>query len=84
MSMQSQGRQHNVRKFEQDLTVMEHYGAWLETYQEAQKDGKQSTGSPKATPPPAAHAAAAKSPKKKAKKKKGSGPAVNTATKETQ
>ena len=38
----------------------------------------------KATPPPAAHAAAAKSPKKKVKKKKGSGPTVNTATKETQ
>ena len=63
---------------------MERYGAWLEAFQEARKEGKPPIGSPKATPPPAAHAATAKSPKKKAKKKKRSGPAVNTATKDTQ
>ena len=67
--------------FEQDLTEMERYNAWLET----RKESQSAPGSPKATPPPAAHAAAAKSPKKKVKKKKapGSGPAVNTTASET-
>jgi hypothetical protein len=72
------------REFEQNPAEMERYGAWLETFQEARKEAKSSPGSPTATPPPAAHAATAKSPKKKVKKKKGSGPTVNTATKETQ
>ena len=34
------------REFEQNPTEMERYGAWLEAFQEARKEGKPPTGSP--------------------------------------